>query len=744
MGNKQKNQANLNPAFIESEKFQSLKEGNLMWKWAFWGIALIGLIAIIILSLDAGNSGDEHFHLEQAENVYNYYTTFGKDSTAAVVTEKYNLPYYGQSVDNFAYFVSKIFNVDDTYAARHIINSLFGWLAMLFVGLIAYRIAGWRAAVIAFTLIFLSPRFLGHSFNNLKDLPMATGISFGLYCLIRFLQEFPKIKWKTAILLGIAIGFAISVRVAGLLLIAYFGMFGLIYWIIRNKKNGLFSKASKQEFLKMLAWGAGISVAGFILAILLWPFLLKAPIANAMDTLSSMSKFATAIRQLFEGSLQWSDVLPWYYTPKFILMTIPIAVIVGALLYLVLLWKKKEDYFWSFLIFFTFFFPVFWIIYQKSNVYGGWRHAMFIYPSLVVFAALGFESLIGIIKNRYLKIAATALPFLLLIMPLTHVIKNHPYEYVYFNELSGGMDKAYGNYEMDYYYHSTREATEWVIENAEKSGLETGDKIRVASWHTASVGYFLRNDTARFQNTFSRWLERGNNDWDYAIFVITGMMPEQIKGEHFPPKNSVHEITVDGKPICFVLKREDKSDLIGNNFKKANEKDSAIYYLEKSFAYDNYNETVIQNLIELYFMSGRVDDAKKMLDHGLAYLPKSETMNYFLAHYYMNIGNLDEAINTCEKIIEYNFKFGGAYHLACNCYLRKNDLKGAEKMLLRLVDVDMLDEQGMKQLMEIYKSQGMTEPLAIKRIYTTIAKSLEKRGKKEEAATYREYARGIR
>ena len=87
------------------------------------------------------------------------------------------------------------------------------------------------------------------------------------------------------------------------------------------------------------------------------------------------------------------------------------------------------------------------------------------------------------------------------------------------------MNKAYGNYEMDYYYHSTREASEWVLANAKKSGMETGKKIKVATWHTASVNYLFRKDTADFQVVFSRWYERGNNDWDYAIFTITGIMP---------------------------------------------------------------------------------------------------------------------------------------------------------------------------------------------------------------------------
>ena len=211
----------------------------------------VALFAISFMSSNAGNSGDEHFHLEQAEHVYNYYTTFGEDSTAAVVTDSYNLPYYGQSVDNLAYFITEIFGIDEVYDARHLINSIFGWLAMFFAALVAYRIGGWRAAVITFVLMFFSPRFLGHSFNNLKDLPMATGSIFGIYCLVRFLQEFPNIKWKTAILFAISIGFAISVRVAGLLIIAYFGMFGALYFLVRNWKGGLFSKQAKQEFWKI-------------------------------------------------------------------------------------------------------------------------------------------------------------------------------------------------------------------------------------------------------------------------------------------------------------------------------------------------------------------------------------------------------------------------------------------------------------------------------------------------------------
>lgn len=375
---------------------------NNAWFWIFSVICLVTFIALPSMCRQAGNSGDEHFHLEQAENVYNYYATGGKDSTAAVVTPEYNLPYYGQCVDNFAYFVTKTFNIENIFGARHIINSICGWLAMFFAALIVYRIAGWRGAVFTLLLFFFSPRFLGHSFNNLKDLPLATGTIFGLYCLTRFLQEFPKIKWSTAILFAVSIAFATAVRFAGILIVAYFGLFGLIFYLKRNWKIGLFKPQGKSEFGKLIAWGLGISAVGIILTILLWPFLLKHPIDNFKDTVENMSSFSTALRQLFEGTLQWSDALPWYYTPKYILMTIPIAVIVGLVLFFVFCWRKKEDRFWAFVVFFTFFFPVFWIVYTHANVYGGWRHAMFAYPPMVVAAGWGFDALLKWVEEKWM------------------------------------------------------------------------------------------------------------------------------------------------------------------------------------------------------------------------------------------------------------------------------------------------------------------------------------------------------
>lgn len=702
---------------------------NKIWKYAFYFLIGFALVLMISLSQDAGISGDEFYHYEQAENVYKYYATQGQDSTAAVITEKYNLPYYGQSVDNFAYFITHVFHTDNYMEFRHGLNSIMGCLAILFAGLFVKRIAGWRAGVFTIILMLVSPRFLGHSFNNLKDLPLATATIMSIYYIVKLLDELPKMKWSTMIMLVISIAFAISIRIGGLIVIAYFALFALIYYIWKNK-------ILKKEFTRVLIWGLGIVIVSYITAILTWPFGMKAPIDNPKETLENMTKFAIAIRQIFEGNSQWSDALPWYYTPKFILMTVPLVVLSGALVGIVMMFRNKKDWFYYFVLLFTFIFPIFWIVINKSNVYGGWRHAIFTYPSLVALAGLGINALIEMVKNKYIKIVVILAFGILCINPIAHCIRNHPYEYVYFNPLSGGMEKAYGNYELDYYYHSLREASEWVKENAKKDGLTKGNKIVVGCWHLSPINYYFRNDTAKFQTAFIRYYDRGETNWDYAIICNTGIFPEQLKNGTFPPKNTVYQVKVDGKPICVVVKREDKSDMAGFELKNKGKLEEAIPLFQKAIQKDPQNETALINLSEIYLRKNVPDSVIMLTNQLLKSNPKAENANYFKAYALFAKNKDKEALNLCDKIIKDNYKYQGAYSLAANIKLKQNDLMGAEGYLNGLIAIDRLDQQVMQQLLTIYQAYGLDERNSYVKLYSTLAEHYKKAGNKKAAEEY--------
>jgi tetratricopeptide (TPR) repeat protein len=109
-----------------------------------------------------------------------------------------------------------------------------------------------------------------------------------------------------------------------------------------------------------------------------------------------------------------------------------------------------------------------------------------------------------------------------------------------------------------------------------------------------------------------------------------------------------------------------------------------------------------------------------------------------LAHYYIAINQPDKALNVLKAIRERNVKFKAAYNLAFQIYAQQNDLKNAEKMMLSLMAINQLDEQGFNQLIAVYKAQGLDERGAYKKAYKKYIEAFEKLGKKEEAQIYRD------
>lgn len=735
------------------KKFFSENKNNL-WFWAFVAIAAILLFAMPLMSTGAGNSGDEDgFQIPQGEFVLNYYKTDGADTTCLQDMveidgnkQGWNLKYYGCSFDVLTAWFNDTFGIDDIAKSRHIFNSLCGWLIVLFGGLIAWRLGGWKAGVFTLLLLFLSPRLLGHSFNNPKDIPFAAGVIMSIYYMIVFFRQAPKPKWYIMLMLALSIAFAISIRVGGLILFGYFGFFGLLWLIKLVRDNKAAAKANpknkpqpvgKTVFTTIL-WAAGVCIIGFFAGLIIWPYAWQSPISNVRESYDAMSQFAIAIRQIFEGQMQWSDALPWYYTPKFILMTIPIAVIVGMLLFPFFGAFKKETRLESIMVLFTFLFPVFWIVYTGANVYGGWRHSLFAYPPMAIAAGLGFAAFADFLgnKKKVLGIVGNVLPFVLLITPAIHIVKNHPYEYVYFNEFEGGAKNAFGNYELDYYYHSVREATEWVVANAEPSD----EKIQVGSWHVNSTKYFLRNDTAHFKPRFVRWYRRGEFEWDYAVFAVTGIAPEQLRNPKvFPPKNCVHKVEVDGVPIAVVLKRENTYDLDATRLKKAGQLDSAKTLYFKSLESDPLDETALINLAEIYLNLQMPDSCLVMTGK---YLNDIEANNdearYFAAYAHLMKGNPQKAVEITEGILKHNYKYGGAYQLQLQIYLQQNNLFYAEETMKKMIDVDLVDNNFVATWVAINKAQGLDERGAYIKLYRAMVDSFKKRGKKKEAEMYQE------
>ena len=707
--------------FKFSESYKLNRESSI-YRLVFFIIAAALLIIMPIMSFDAGISGDENEHYVQSEKVLKYYTSFGKD-TSSLVSPALRL--YGQSFDLLSTVIIKTFDIDKIYETRHFINSLFGWLAILFTALIAVELVGWRAGIIGLFLMFISPGFLGHSFNNPKDIPFAMGYIMFLYYMIKWLKEMPRPSLKTSFMLALAVAIGISIRIGGLLSIAYFGLFVAMYFIFASGKfKDLFASQNLSTVKRAIVYVVGISLLGYFMGILFWPYGMEAPLKNPVKALSDMTNFAVSLRQIFEGKQVWSDNVPWYYLSKYILITVPVIVILGFVLFFRQFFIKQKNLsiLLIFILFFALAFPLVYIIWKKSNVFGGWRHTMFVYPPMVAMAAIGIGQFFNVFKKKAFVYITIALVLVLSFNPIRHIMANYPHEYVYYNEIEGGVKKAYGNYELDYYVHSLKKASEWLKENAVKDAALTGKKIRVGAWITSPLQYYFRKDTAKFEVAFVRYYERGNTDWDYAIFVNMGINSAQLLNGAWPPANTIHTIDVDGKPICAILKRSDKNDLLGAQAMQINDTSNAIRYFNKALQAVPTNEAVLLNLADVYTKIQKLDSADLTIKKLLKFDPELDNALYSQAVIYFYKNDIENTLLTTKRIIKNNLKYYMAHYIAAYAYLRKNDSYSAIKSLELLLEQNQGFKPAYQMLAQIYQQQGENEKA---QHYATIANQLQ-------------------
>ena len=116
----------------------------------------------------------------------------------------------------------------------------------------------------------------------------------------------------------------------------------------------------------------------------------------------------------------------------------------------------------------SFFGPLLSVILLGSIIYDGWRHFYFIYPAFIFLGLVGLEAIISFIKNNfksrqfYLTIAITAIFLTSITTTSIFMIKNHPYQNLYFNFWVGGIGNAFKNFEMDYWGLTFREGLEYI------------------------------------------------------------------------------------------------------------------------------------------------------------------------------------------------------------------------------------------------------------------------------------------
>jgi hypothetical protein len=441
----------------------------------------------------------------------------------------------------------------------HVWSLMFGILGLLSGWRLTARIGGERAGFWALLLLGTFPRYYGHMFFNPKDIPLAATYLAGVWALVNCFSQLPRPTWQAIIIVGIASGFALSTRVAGLLILCYLALFALLYLI--SKYTGLLRSGQgfsisiiPKDCGYWLLRGVVAGLIAFCILMVFWPTTHGNPFSSVGSTLETVQHVDWNGYVLMEWFLWPTMDLPPYYIPYWILVTTPVAVLVLFSIAAVLgllsgvsylrrgSWPIVKMLWPRLLLAFAFIFPLIYLWSKDPVLYDGLRHFLFILPPMVCIAALGLEWLLKAAERSKRKRVCVGLQVgvgfsvLLVIMDLVSL---HPYQYVYFNNILGGLKGAYLRYETDYWGLSNREAGEWLNVYVDE----------VAPYRKEPFKVFQRYSNSMLEPFLSERFTMTTHADDADFYVAITRYDFHTRYPHAAP---LYVVERQGVPLCFI------------------------------------------------------------------------------------------------------------------------------------------------------------------------------------------------
>ena len=336
-------------------------------------------------------------------------------------------------------------------------------------------------------------------------------------------------RWMdlSVLLAGTVWGFACSTRVLAL---AAGGMVGL-YGLIRLGKKGI-------------PYLVSYSVSAAAVSYITWPYLwIFGPkgFLNAFGAFSDFSYWKG--RVLFEGQFYNYNEIPARYLPKLMMLqfTEPavLLALAGFLLSLYLIYRKKLDWLKMSLLYAWFALPLLYTILAGTVTYHNFRQYLFTIPPLFIFVAVALQEGLGRLKNKTwfsLAVVITLLP------GAFSIIQLHPYQYIYYNQFTGGVGGASERYELDYWLTFYKEMGDYVDSN-----IPPKSKIVVYGSENKIKMYTKNNYKIGYQDEISDQFD----EFDYIILPRSVRFTENLDYSNLP---TVYEIIRDDAVIA-VLKK---------------------------------------------------------------------------------------------------------------------------------------------------------------------------------------------
>ncbi len=424
------------------------------------------LIAGLFLVKDYGLSYDESIQRTRGNEYFDLITR--KESIEMASEGRAYGPFFAIILA----FQEHLLNLNDSrsvYLSFHTTTFLLYFTGVVFFYLIGLKIfKSWKLALLACTILILSPRIFADSFYNPKDIPFLALFIMSMYSLL-LLHEKPN--YLAAVLHGMMSAAAMDTRIIGLMIPAV-TLVAVLFMLLME---------GGQKRPHLLA-GLGIytaATAGF--TVLFWPILYFDP-GSFIQSIKTMSNFPYEWAFLYRGAYYHCTELFRSYLPTWIAITTPIPYLALFLLGgVVVIVRSVRNFFkpqWIKdhpaypLLLYWFLVPFLYVIIKRPCIYNGWRHFYFLYPALVLIGVIGIEYVYTVIRNhkamqkpdrRILTASMTIFLIALLANVAYSMALDHPNEFVYFNRFAGrNMNEIMTRYEVDYFGMAYYQALEYI------------------------------------------------------------------------------------------------------------------------------------------------------------------------------------------------------------------------------------------------------------------------------------------
>jgi len=472
------------------------------------------LIALVFATFDSyAITNDEDVQQRYGEMIVAYYASGFTDRS---LFHFVNLYLYGGLFDVTAVLTQRLLPAIDPYTIRHVLCGLTGVGGIVAAWGTARLVAGPRAAAIAaFALAACGPWY-GAMFNHTKDIPFAAAMMAAVFFMLRASRDLPRPRWRDIIGFGVFLGAALGIRVLGLLLVGYVGLAVLV---CGPRWRGNMREAF-EYFARSVAAFAPAFVIGYVIMILAWPWAALSPL-NPIRGLIDFGAFHYQIRTLLDGQVYEMADVPRWYVPAYLLVKLPLIVLTGALVsVLFILWPRKNASGAqlrrrneSLLLLAIAVFPVLCQVIDRGPAFTGLRHFLFVVPVFAVLAGIGFDAILtqAAAWRPFLSRAATFALVVWLSWNAGTLVALHPYQYLFYNPLVGGLAGASGRYEGDYWVTIMPEAVDELEAYVEK--------IDAMGEHTQRYTVAVCGERLPFEkeaNSRLLWV----SDWTKAEFFI--------------------------------------------------------------------------------------------------------------------------------------------------------------------------------------------------------------------------------